>query len=181
MPADDRRTRDHARFLRERMDDRGLNAPALGRLMLAYGEKVSDDYLRKLARGYSDLSSASLSVREAIRKALKIPAAEWEEVTGLATAAAIDPDIQGTDAGFQAAPGAPPIAPVVPFRDTPVAIPKELQQVIDEHGDRYPELRDPIIQKIIAAPRNFGGPDNGPQTAEDWYEYFLLTRRYLRS
>lgn len=80
----------------------------------------------------------------------------------------------------QTAPGAPPVAPVVPFRDTPVVIPKELQQVIDEHGDRYPELRDPTIQKIIAAPRNFGGPDNGPQTAEDWYEYFLLTRRYLR-
>lgn len=80
----------------------------------------------------------------------------------------------------QSAPGAPPIAPVVAFRDTPVVIPKELQQVIDEHGDRYPELRDPTIQKIVAAPRNFGGPDNGPQTVEDWYEYFLLTRRYLR-
>jgi len=78
------------------------------------------------------------------------------------------------------APGSPDVPPVVPFRDTPVVIPKELQQVIDEHGDRYPELKDPTIQRIIAAPRNFGGPDNGPQTVEDWYEYFLLTRRYLR-
>lgn len=74
----------------------------------------------------------------------------------------------------------PPIPPVVPHRETPVTIPPELQQVIDEHGGTYPELRDPTIQKIIAAPRNFGGPDNGPQTAQDWLEYFLVTRRYLR-
>lgn len=74
----------------------------------------------------------------------------------------------------------PPIPPVVPHRETPVVIPLELQQVIDEHGGTYPELRDPTIQKIIAAPRNFGGPDNGPQTAQDWLEYFLVTRRYLR-
>ena len=74
----------------------------------------------------------------------------------------------------------PPIPPVVPHRETPVVIPPELQQVIDEHGDAYPELRDPTIQRIIAAPRNFGGPDNGPQTKQDWLEYFLVTRRYLR-
>ncbi len=143
MPAEDKRTRDHARFLRERMEDRGLNAPALGRLMLAYGEKVSDDYLRKLARGYSDLSSASLSVREAIRKALKVPAAEWEEVTGLATATAIDPDIQGT-MGDNDPPGFP--EPLYATTDE-IYMPEALKEAIDRFGDdpEYAGLRDPDL------------------------------------
>lgn len=79
-----------------------------------------------------------------------------------------------------AAQNGPPVPPVVPHRETPVVIPPELQQVIDEYGDTYPELRDPTVQKIISAPRNFGGPENGPQTKQEWLEYFLLTRRYLR-
>lgn len=99
---------------------------------------------------------------------------ELEEELGILV---LDSQLTGTATSTR--PG-PPIPPVVPHRETPVTIPPELQQVIDEHGGTYPELRDPTIQKIIAAPRNFGGPDNGPQTAQDWLEYFLVTRRYLR-
>lgn len=73
----------------------------------------------------------------------------------------------------------PPVPPVVPFRDTPVTIPRELQEMIDKHSAHYPMLLDPTIQRIIAAPRNFGGPDAGPQTAEDWFEYWMVTKRYI--
>ena len=73
----------------------------------------------------------------------------------------------------------PPVPPVVPFRDTPVTIPRELQEMIDKHSGQYPMLLDPTIQRIIAAPRNFGGPDAGPQTAEDWFEYWMVTKRYI--
>lgn len=82
---------------------------------------------------------------------------------------------------FEAAPPrkGPPVPPVVPFRDTPVTIPRELQEMIDKHSGQYPMLLDPTIQRIIAAPRNFGGPDAGPQTAEDWFEYWMVTKRYI--
>lgn len=94
----------------------------------------------------------------------------------LAEAAGLDPEEL-----FPTAPArkGPPVPPVVPFRETPVSIPRELQEMIDKHSGQYPMLRDPTIQRIIAAPRNFGGPDAGPQTAEDWFEYWMVTKRYI--
>lgn len=177
----DPRAQAHGTLIKERRLDLGLNRPAFVAQMQKHGQEITPDYLNKLERGTAPLSRASLEVREALRAVLGYNPERWQELTGLYSPSAM-PVVSHdqTEQGLQTAPGAPPIAPVVAFRDTPVIIPKELQQVIDEHSDRYPELRDPTIQKIIAAPRNFGGPDNGPQTVEDWYEYFLLTRRYLR-
>lgn len=74
----------------------------------------------------------------------------------------------------------PPVAPVVTPAPLPLAVPGELQRVIDAHGDTYPELHDETTLRILTAPRNFGGAEHGPQTERDWFEYFLLTRRFLR-
>lgn len=175
-PDPDPRAQAHGTLVKERRLDLGLNRPAFVAQMHKHGQEITPDYLNKLERGTAPLSRASLDVREAIRAVLGYSPERWQELTGLYTPTEPTP----TGDPIQRAPGSPPIAPVVSFRDTPVVIPRELQQVIDEHGDRYPELRDPTVQKILAAPRNFGGPDNGPQTVDDWYEYFLLTRRYLR-
>ena len=68
-----------------------------------------------------------------------------------------------------------------PWRETPVTIPAELQRMIDNNADRYPQLLDPTIQRIVAAPRNFGGPDNGPQTEDEWLEYWQMNRRWFTS
>lgn len=91
MVPDNERTQEHARFLREKMADRGLKAPALSRLIHLEGERMGDDYVRKLARGYSELATVSLPLREALRKALRVSAEDWERETGLATTGGIDP------------------------------------------------------------------------------------------
>ena len=157
-------SREAGAFIRQVLTDRGMQIQHL-----AAKTTVPDpDYLSNLLSGRINVGKSKHFA--SIARALDL---NVEDI------AYINPNLV-VQVVQQSAPGAPPVAPVVAFRDTPVVIPKELQQVIDEHGDRYPELRDPTVQKIIAAPRNFGGPDNGPQTVEDWYEYFLLTRRYLR-
>ncbi|MVN86853.1 helix-turn-helix domain-containing protein [Deinococcus sp. HMF7620] len=73
----------------------------------------------------------------------------------------------------------PPIPPVVPFRETPITIPHELLEMVEKHGDNYPILRTPQMQRMLAAPRNFGGAEVGPQTAEDWFDYWMANKRFL--
>lgn len=148
--------------------ERGLTRPEAVSEMQKHNPHatISSDYLAKIEYGQRNLASASAEVREALRQALNIPRQEWEEETGLL---------------IPAPRGGSPIPPVVPFRETPVNIPDELQRMIDNNADRYPILRDPTIQRIIAAPRNFGGPANGPQTEEDWLEYWVTNRRWFTS
>lgn len=74
----------------------------------------------------------------------------------------------------------PPVAPVVTPALLPLSVPPELERVIAAHAQAYPELRDETTLRILTAPRNFGGAEHGPQTERDWFEYFLLTRRFLR-
>lgn len=73
-----------------------------------------------------------------------------------------------------------PIPPVVPFRNTTVSIPDELQRMADNNADRYPELQEPRILRMLAAPRQEGGADSMPQTEDEWLEYWLITRRWYR-
>ncbi|MDV6376454.1 helix-turn-helix domain-containing protein [Deinococcus arenicola] len=73
----------------------------------------------------------------------------------------------------------PPIPPVVPFRETPISIPPELLQMVEKHGDAYPVLKTAQMQRMLAAPRNFGGAEVGPQTAEDWFDYWMANKRFL--
>lgn len=77
-------------------------------------------------------------------------------------------------------PGPPvSVAPVVPFRETPITIPRELQEMVEKHGDAYPVLKTEQMQRMLAAPRNFGGAEVGPQTAEDWFDYWMANKRFL--
>ena len=88
---------------------------------------------------------------------------------------------------FDAAPSAddtprrkgPPVPPVVPFRETPITIPRELQEMVEKHGGDYPILRTAHMQRMLAAPRAHGGPEVGPQTAEDWFDYWMANKRFL--
>lgn len=73
----------------------------------------------------------------------------------------------------------PPVPPVVPFRDTPITIPPELLEMVEKHGDAYPVLKTDQMQRMLAAPRNFGGAEVGPQTAEDWFDYWMANKRFL--
>lgn len=73
----------------------------------------------------------------------------------------------------------PPVPPVVPFRETPITIPRELQEMVEKHGNDYPILRTAHMQRMLAAPRAHGGPEVGPQTAEDWFDYWMANKRFL--
>lgn len=73
----------------------------------------------------------------------------------------------------------PPVPPVVPFRETQITIPAELLQMVEKYGDDYPVLKTVQMQRMLAAPRNFGGAEVGPQTAEDWFDYWMANKRFL--
>jgi len=75
--------------------------------------------------------------------------------------------------------GGPPVPPVVPFRETPISILHELLEMVEKYGDTYPILRTDRMQRMLAAPRAHGGLEVGPQTAEDWFEYWIANKRFL--
>ncbi|MFB9991266.1 helix-turn-helix domain-containing protein [Deinococcus oregonensis] len=157
-------SREAGTFLREILTERGLQIQQLAELT-----SVPDpDYLSNLLSGRINVGKSKHFA--SIARALGLTAEDVEY---------INPNLI-VQVAEKKSRGGPPIPPVVPHRETPVVIPRELQEVIDEYGEDYPELLDPTIQRIIAAPRNFGGPDNGPQTAKDWFEYFLVSRRYIK-
>ncbi|THF88431.1 helix-turn-helix transcriptional regulator [Deinococcus sp. KSM4-11] len=163
----------HGRLIRERRLDLGLKRPAFVSEVAKHGQDMSPDYLNKIEAGTRALANASPELREAIRAVLGYSREQWQELTGLYSPSPTAPATTYT--------GGSPIPPVVPHRDLPIEIPRELQEVIDQYGETYPELHTPTMQRILIAPRNYGGPANGPQTAEQWFEYFLLTRRYTRA
>lgn len=115
MPQTDDRIQQRAQYIKDVMADRGLKATELVRLAQSYGVSITDDYMRKLVRGYSDLASASLPVREAIRKSLRLTADEWERVTGLATTQMMDPDKRPSGSGHEATGKLP-----LKFRNRPI-------------------------------------------------------------
>lgn len=60
-------------------------------------------------------------------------------------------------------------------RDVP--IPAGLQQLIDEYSHKWPELKDPDLQQGLAQMRRRGP---GPETFEEWEEFFAATRKHFR-
>ncbi|WP_245808440.1 XRE family transcriptional regulator [Deinococcus hopiensis] len=159
---------EHGELIKERRLDLGLNRPAFVSEMEKHGQEITPDYLNKLERGTASLSRASLEVREAIRAVLGYSAEEWQELTGLYSPEAT-PQRRG----------GPPIPPVVPFRETPITIPRELLEMVEQYGDTWPVLKTEKMQRMLAAPRNFGGAEVGPQTAEDWLDYWMANKRFL--
>lgn len=166
-------SRDHGHFLDEKRADLGIRWSEVARDMeRLYGVSVTADYLGKIRRGAAPLAKMSVDAREALRKVLRISAEEWDEVTGLYT-----PEL--ADAPAPARRGGPPIPPVIPFRETRIAIPRELLEMVEKHGDAFPILKTEQMQRMLAAPRNFGGAEVGPQTAEDWFDYWMANKRFL--
>lgn len=163
----DPRAARHGHLIKERRLDLGLNRPAFVTEMRRHGQEITPDYLNKLESGRAPLARASVEVREAIRAVLGWDADTWFEKTGLFSPAATS--------GRRP----PPVPPVVDPIEMPLVIPDALQQMIDEHGGRYSQLHNERALRILTAPRLFGGPTEGPQTADQWLDYFLMIRGYL--
>ena len=162
---------EHGLLIKERRLDLGLNRPAFVAQMEKHGQDITPDYLNKLERGTAPLSRASLEVREAIRAVLGYSTEKWQELTGLYT-----PDVVSSPTPRRIGP---PVPPVVQPLDLPLDIPAELQKVIDRHGRDYPELLNETTLRALVAPRLFAGHSQGPQTSDQWLEYFLMNRRWF--
>lgn len=165
-----RRAQQHGQSIKEKRLQLGLNRPAFVAEMARHGHDITPDYLNKLERGTAPLARASLAVREGIRTVLGYTTQEWFELTGLY--APHTPPAPATPAG-------PPIPPVIDPVTLPLIIPPELQQVIDEYGTQFPELNNETTLRALVAPRLFAGHSQGPQTPQQWLEYFLMNRRWF--
>lgn len=161
-------------WIRQTREDRGLRQTDVERQSVELGLqlKISQSHLSKIEKGHSPLAGLGALKLDALRQILGVDPDEWVEKTGLelVTAATSSPRRPG-----------PPVsvAPVVPFRETPITIPSELQEMVEKHGDAYPVLKTEQMQRMLAAPRNFGGAEVGPQTAEDWFDYWMANKRFL--
>lgn len=156
-------SREAGAFLREILTERGMQIQ-----QLAEKSTVSDpDYLSNLLSGRINVGRSKHF--PSIARALGLNA---EDV------AYINPNLI-----VQVAPlpgnAFPPVPPVVPFRETPITIPRELLEMVEKYGDSYPVLKTEQMQRMLAAPRNFGGAEVGPQTAEDWFDYWMANKRFL--
>jgi transcriptional regulator with XRE-family HTH domain len=70
------------------------------------------------------------------------------------------------------------IAPAVRLSLTETAtMPLALREAVSEYGDKFPELLDPGWQETLAGARFRGG---GPETPEDWLDYYRFIRRYTK-
>ena len=149
LPNDQDRSLQHARLLKEWMADRGLKAPALAQAVERQGEQISSDYIRKLARGERELAGMTLPLREAVRRALRVPTEEWEEKTGLATSTPLDPD------------------------------PVRVQTDAERRGWRVPEQEpEPIPDALVEAARLFGGQSEWAGIAEPRWQRYLADLHY---
>lgn len=71
----------------------------------------------------------------------------------------------------------PPVAPRLPEAEVPLEIPAALQQMIDKHGDDYPELHVEANLRALTSFYRYGGAtDLSPQ---EWFEVFTTNRRWL--
>ena len=69
------------------------------------------------------------------------------------------------------------IAPAVRLSAPPPEMPEALQEAVREYGGKFPELHDPDWQETLAGARFRGG---GPETPEDWLDYYRFIRRYTK-
>lgn len=164
----DERAAAHGQIIKAKRLKLGLNRPAFVAEMAKHGQDITPDYLNKLERGKAPLARASLDVREGIRTVLGYDQHRWQELTGLYTPNDSPPPRRP-----------PPVPPVVDPITLPLVIPPELQEVIRDYSQQFPELSNETTLRALVAPRLFAGHSQGPQTAEQWLEYFLMNRRWF--
>jgi hypothetical protein len=173
MPAGepDSRALSHARLLRGWMEDKGLKAPSLALSVERQGQQISPDYIRKLTRGERELASMPLDLREAVRRALRVSASDWENSTGLATAADIDPDPVDSPAPLRYSAGARGWK--VPKQE-PVPIPDALLEAARIYGENaeFAGIREYRWQRwMTESPHK-----QRPSTPEEWLGFYMSVK-----
>ena len=140
---------------------------------LAIRADVSQSLVSQIERGVQHPTGVSVERFARLLSALNWTAQAFSEATGIS----LGPTVEESPAPRR--PGPPSVPSVVPFRQTRITIPRELQEMVEKHGDAYPVLKTEQMQRMLAAPRNFGGAEVGPQTAEDWFDYWMANKRFL--
>lgn len=136
---------------------------------------VSQKIVSQIELGQQDLRLSGLATIMGILKAVKWTLTDLQRVTDIDLGSEQDP------APFAPRRGGPPIPLVVGPIDVPLEIPHELQELIDEYGDRpgYEALKNRKSLQTLSVHRVYLGEEDGPQTADQWHEYFLSLRRWL--
>ncbi|MFB9994109.1 helix-turn-helix domain-containing protein [Deinococcus oregonensis] len=78
---------------------------------------------------------------------------------------------------FSGVSGGSPIRPPVEAVETPLEIPAGLQEAIELYGGVHPQIKNEQNLRTITSARFYGG--TGPQTAEEWLDFFMANRRWL--
>lgn len=133
-------------------------------IQIRSGEVISQGTISDLERGKVALDSLNIRRASALARALGWSLLELQHTTGI-------------DLGIAPTPDFP--APLYPIRDE-VYMPQGLLDAIEFFGNvpEYAELRDPEIQRQLAAVRGFTG---GPQTAGEWLEFYRANRPFLKT
>lgn len=73
--------------------------------------------------------------------------------------------------------GRGPVPPRLPPVEIPLEIPKNLQLMLDKHGDDYPELHIEANLRALTSFYRYGGA--ATLTPQEWFEVFTANRRWL--
>lgn len=146
-------------LIRKRREDLGLTQ-----------EQVVEATTVPVAAYLSELENGKVSVGRSkhfpsLAKFLKL---SEEDVRAISPAAVFE---------IPAPRNGPPVSPRLPEAEVPLEIPSALQQMIDKHGDDYPELHIEANLRALTSFYRYGGAtDLSPQ---EWFEVFTTNRRWL--
>lgn len=157
-------------ILRRRLHDAGLSQAEVARM-----------FGKSRAWGSQELFSDPKKTLRRMMIDQPATVAEFARSLGWADRDEMISELDLFDDDFSADPArsGPPIPPVIPFRETPITIPPQLLEMVEKHGDDYPVLKTERMQRMLAAPRAHGGLEVGPQTVEDWFDYWMANKRFL--
>ena len=99
-----------------------------------------------------------LELREAVRRALRVSANEWEEATGLATAADINADLVATIGST-----------VIRVEVKNKQIADSLLEAAEIYGGRFPDLHQPAWQTYLSSFKPRGARADSP---EEWLDLY---------
>ncbi len=163
-----------ARAFKARREEIGLSQEEL-----ALRADVSQSLVSQIERGVQKLTGIATDRLIRLAAILNWTLPELQRGTGVDLGIPMpDEDTEPASGDLKKWRGAP-IPPVVDYIKLPLVIPPALQEMIDEHSGKYSELKNEVTVRALSAPRLFAGHSQGPQTADQWFEYFLMNRRWL--
>lgn len=139
---------------------------------LAIRADVSQSLISQIERGVQNPTGVSVERFRRLLEALNWSAKEFQEETGLMGGVSFPPADRPPDRPNL---GPSPLAP----RELRLDLPPELEEMIERHSAEYPELLLPYVQQTLAAPRNHGGAEVGPQTVNEWFAFFMQLQRWI--